>query len=93
MLRSEEVARLASLLDDLDSLMKAIKAHPGDEALFSVVPAAAGAFLARRRGGLGAPLGALLMGLGGMGAYQGLKASLAPPAGGTINTPAVAPAG
>jgi hypothetical protein len=93
MLRSEEVARLASLLDDLDKLMAEIKAHPGEEALFSVIPAAAGAFLSRRSGGLGAPLGALLMGLGGIGAYQGLKASLAAPASGTITNSSIAPAG
>jgi hypothetical protein len=84
------------LLDELDALMKAIKAHPAEEALFSVVPAAAGAFLSRRRGGLGAPLGAMLMGLGGIGAYQGLKgliASASAPSFSTINNPAVAPAG
>jgi hypothetical protein len=93
MLRLEEDHRLASLLDELDALMKAIKAHPAEEALFSVVPAAAGAFLSRRQGGAGAPLGALLMGLGGLGAYQGLKASFAAPASGIITNPAVAPVG
>lgn len=61
---------MASWLDDIDAFMKEIKAHLGEEALFSVIPAAAGAFLSRRhRSGLGAPLGALLMGLGGVGAY------------------------
>jgi hypothetical protein len=84
---------LASLLDDIDALMKEIKAHPGEEALFSVIPAAAGAFLSRRRGGGGAPLGALLMGLGGLGAYEGLKGLFAAPTSGIITNPSIAPAG
>jgi hypothetical protein len=75
--------------------MAEIKAHPGDEALFSVVPAAAGAYLLsrRNRSSLGTTLGAALAGLGGVGAYQGLTASFAAPASSTITNSSIAPAG
>jgi hypothetical protein len=53
---------LASWLDDLDSLMKEIKAHPGEETLFSAIPAATGAFMLSRPywSSLGTRLGALV---------------------------------